>query len=211
MRSRFVPDWLTFEIEQALAAITGDQVAKKETTVLRLAQATAKGESAASVFRQSGTCSSNIWYGVGSKPGWKDDPAIEKALKLATERARWWVRIKEGQATQNALNVLIDLSEDAARQIASVVREGQITFERAGKKVIKQAKVGEVLKASTEVLDRISAVTASKSTTVQTMDADQFAALSAEAKAKAGAVNEAAAQAWDPNRKPNDGDSESPP
>lgn len=210
------PAWLTPEIDDALAAISEPHAVKKQTTVLLVAQAVATGESLRSVFERPDTCKADHWYGTtrrnGSrKPGWKEDPAIGAALQLATERARWWVRVKGGSAVQNALDALVDLSEDAVRQIASAIRFGQLTFDRGPELVIKQASVAEVLKASTEVLDRVSAVTASKSTTVQTMDADQFAALSAEAKAKAGAVNEAAAQAWDPNQKPNDGDSESPP
>lgn len=210
MRSRYVPDWLTFEVEQALAAIGGEHVAKKEATVLRMAQAIAQGESQASVWRHPGTCSKNIWHGVGDKAGWKDEPAIARALTLATERARWWVRVKEGRAVQNALDALVDLSEDAVRQLAGAVRYGQLTFDRGSDLVIKQASVAEVLKAATEVLDRVSTMTATKSTTVQTLDADQFAVLSAEAKAKAGAVNEAAALAWNPSQRP-DGDSEPAP
>ena len=202
MRGRFVPEWLTHEIEQALSAVTGEHVAKKEATVLRLAQAVARGESQASVWKQPGTCTRNVWNGVGGKPGWKDDPTIAYALELATQRARWWVRVKEGRALQNALDDLIDLSEDAVRQIASVVRYGQVTFERAEEIVIKQASVAEVLKASTDVLDRISPTTAPKNTTVQTLDADQFAALQAQAKAKAAAVEQAAASAWQPGQEP---------
>lgn len=162
MRSRYIPDWLTFEVEQALAAIDGEHVTKKEATVLRLAQAIAQGQSQTSVFQQPGTCSKNIWHGVGGKPGWKDDPVIAKALELATERARWWVRVKEGRAVQGALDALVDLSEDAVRQIASAVRFGQLTFDRGAEIVIKQASVAEVLKASAEVLDRVSDLTATK-------------------------------------------------
>lgn len=162
MRSRYVPDWLTFEVEQALAAIGGEHVAKKEATVLRMAQAIAQGESQTSVWKHPGTCSKNIWHGVGDKAGWKDDPTIARALDLATERARWWVRVKGGRAVQNALDALVDLSEDAVRQIAGAVRFGQLTFDRGPEIVIKQASVAEVLKAATEVLDRVSEMTATK-------------------------------------------------
>lgn len=200
-----MPEWLTFEIEQALAAIEGEHVAKKEATVLRMAQAIAKGESQASVFRQPGTCSKNVWHGVNEKAGWKEDPAIAEALSRATARARWWLRVKEGQAIQNALNDLVDVAEDAARQIASVIREGQMTFTRPGKSVTKQAKVAEVLKASTEVLDRVSALTATKNNTViQPLTADAFAVLAQQAKVKADSLNEQAAQAWNPTQEPDD-------
>lgn len=177
MRSKFVPDWLTYEIEQALAAIHGEHVAKKEATVLRLAQAIARGESQASVWGQPGTCSKNIWHGAGGKVGWKDDPVIAFALELATTRARWWVRVKEGRALQSALDGLADLSDDAVRQIASVIRYGQMTFTRADEIVIKQASVAEVLKASTDVLDRVSPTTAAKNTTTHALDPETKQAL----------------------------------
>jgi len=205
MRSRYVPEWLTYEIEQALAAIGGDQVAAKEAMVLRMAQAVAQGISQRELFKQPGTCSKNTWHGVGDKPGWKDDPAIVHALELATRRARWWVRVKEGRAVENALNALIEVAEDAAGNVVSAIRYGQLTFMRAEQIVIKQASVAEVLKASTEVLDRISTATASKSTTVQQLDADQFAVLAQQAKAKAAPITEAAAAAWSPESQPADG------
>lgn len=204
MRSRYVPEWLTYEIEQALAAISGDQVAQKEGMVLRMAQAIAQGMTQRELFRQPGTCAKNTWHGVGKKPGWKDDPAIAHALDLATQRARWWVRVKEGRAVENALNALVEVAEDAAGNVVSAIRYGQLTFYRETDVVIKQASVAEVLKASTEVLDRISAATASKSTTVQKLDADQFAAIAEQAKAKAAPIAEAAAAAWNPDRKPDD-------
>lgn len=205
MRSRYVPEWLTYEIEQALAAIGGDQVAAKEAMVLRMAQGIAQGLSQREIFRQPGTCSKNTWHGVGDKPGWKDDPTIAHALELATARARWWVRVKEGRAVENALNALLEVAEDAAGNMVNAIRYGQLTFHREAEIVIKQASVAEVLKASTEVLDRISATTASKSTTVQTLDADQFAILAQQAKAKAAPIADAAAAAWSPEKPPNDG------
>lgn len=206
MRSRYVPEWLTYEIEQALAAISGDQVAQKEGMVLRMAQAVAQGMTQRELFRQPGTCAKNTWHGVRGKPGWKDDQAIAHALELATQRARWWVRVKEGRAVENALNALIEVAEDAAGNVVSAIRYGQLTFYRETDVVIKQASVAEVLKASTEVLDRISAATAAKSTTVQKLDADQFAAIAEQARAKATPIAEAAAAAWNPDRKPDDAD-----
>jgi hypothetical protein len=212
-------DWLTPAIDEALAAIQNPHAAKKQLTVLLVAQALATGQPVSAVFERDDTCKADIWYGAkrrnagaqgARKPGWKEDPTIATALHLATERARWWVRVKRGQAVQNAIEALIDLSEDAVRQIASAVRFGQLTFDRGAEIVIKQASVAEVLKASTEVLDRVSTLTATKTTTVQTLDADQFAQLQAQAKTKATAVNEAAAQAWNPEQKPDDGDPATP-
>jgi hypothetical protein len=164
------PEWLTPQIDEALAAIDDPHAVKKQLTVLLIAQALATGESITAVLERDDTCKSDIWYGAkrrnGSrKSGWREDPHIAAALQLATERARWWVRVKQGQAVQNALDTLIDVAEDAAGNIVSAIRYGQLVFLRADEAVIKQASVAEVLKASTEALDRISAATASKSTT----------------------------------------------
>lgn len=163
MRSRYVPDWLTYEVEQALAAIDGEHVAKKEATVLRLAQAIAAGESQAAVFRLPGTCSKNIWHGVGDKTGWKDDPAIARALHLATERARWWVRIKQGRAIQDSLDILVDGAETAAQQLVNMVKMGVLVFDFGADGLeLRRAEVGHVLEASKQILDRVSALTATK-------------------------------------------------
>lgn len=200
----FVPEWLTHEISAALANITGDHVAKKEATILRMAQAVANGEALSSVFSAPGTCSRTIWYGNTDKPGWKDDPAIATALHLATERARWWIRVKQGRAVQDSLDILVDGSEDAARQLVRVVRQGQMLFERADEYVFKQASVAEVLRASEQILDRVSATTAPKGTQTHALDADQFALLVQQAKVKAGSIEQAAKQAWNPERSPDE-------
>lgn len=205
MRSRYVPEWLTFEVEQALAAIDGEHVARKEATVLRMAQAQAQGESQAVVFSAPGTCAKNTWHGVGDKAGWKDDPVIQTALVVATNRARWWIRVKQGRAVQDSLDILIDGAEDAAKQLVNMVRMGVLVFDfGADGMELRRADTGHVLEASKQILDRVSALTASKSTTVQTMDADQFAALAQQAKSAAKPIEEAADQAWDPSSEPDE-------
>lgn len=206
--TKFTPDWLTWEISEALGALTGDHPAKKEATVLRMAQAVANGEPPTGVFAQPGTCSRAVWYGKyrdgEHKPGWKDDPAIQAALALATERARWWVRVKQGRAVQDSLDILVDASEDAARQLVSMVKAGALIFDFGiDGQEIRRVEAGHVLEASKQILDRVSALTATKATTTHALDADQFAALQAAAKAKAAAVEQAAAGAWHPEQKPD--------
>lgn len=212
------PDWLTPEISEALAVIENPHAVKKQLTVLLVAQALATGQPVSAVFERDDTCKADIWYGMkrrnGSrKLGWREDPAIATALHLATERARWWVRVKQGQAVQSSLDILMDAGEAAAQQLANLVRMGVLVFDFGldGGIEFRRADVGHVLEAGKQILDRISVATASKSTTVQTMDADQFAQLQAQAKAQAAAVNEAAAQAWDPEQTPDDSDSPTPP
>lgn len=204
MKASFVPEWLTHEINLALAQIAGDHVAKKEITVLRLAQAVANGEAISGVFDAPGTCSKTIWYGNASKPGWKDDPAIAMALHMATERARWWVRVKQGRAVEDSLNILVDGGEDAARLLVGMVRTGALIFDfGVDGSEIRRAEVGHVLEASKQILDRISAATATKSAQTHTLDADQFAMLAQQAKVAAKAIDEEAAAAWNPERKPD--------
>lgn len=211
------PDWLTPEISEALAAIENPHAVKKQLTVLLVAQALVTGQPVSAVFEREDTCKADIWYGTkrrnGSrKPGWREEPTIATALHVATERARWWVRVKQGQAVQSALDILMDAGEAAAQQLANLVRMGVLVFDFGADGLeLRRADVGHVLEAGKQILDRISAATATKATTVQTMDADQFALLQAQAKAKAGTVHEAAAQAWNPEQKPDDGDPVTPP
>lgn len=165
MRSHFFPEWMTDEVDRALAAIGGDHVAKKETTVLRMAQAIALGESKASVFAQRGTCTKNVWEGYAGKPGWVNDEAIATALAVATDRARWWARVKQGRAIQDSLDILTDGAEDAAKQLVNMVRMGVLIFDFGlDGKELRRADTGHILEASKQILDRVSALTAPKST-----------------------------------------------
>jgi len=85
---------MTFEIRQALEKIQPPNVRKKRTTVLRLAEARANNRSQAETFKRPDVCSEATWLGQyrkgQQKPGWRDDPAIQDALALATARAQEW-------------------------------------------------------------------------------------------------------------------------
>ena len=165
------PEWLTPQIDEALALIGDPHAVKKQLTVLLVAQAIATGESLTAVFERADTCKADIWYGTKRrngtrKPGWKEDPAIALALHLATERAKWWVRVKQGRAVQNSLDILMDAGETAALQLANLVKLGVLVFDFGADGLeLRRADVGHVLEASKQILDRISAATASKSTT----------------------------------------------
>ena len=84
----YTPEWLTFEISEALSGLTR----KQRTTVLRLAEAAAADRP--QPFDRADVCSKTTWYGRYShgnkRPGWRDDPAIQHALELATARAQEW-------------------------------------------------------------------------------------------------------------------------
>lgn len=165
------PEWLTPEIDEALDAISEPHAVKKQTTVLLVAQAVATGESLRSVFERPDTCKADHWYGTkrrdGSrKPGWCEDPAIRTALMLATDRARWWVRVRQSGAVQNSLDILLDAGEHAAQQLANMVKMGVLVFDFGADGLeMRRADPGHILEASKQILDRISAATASKSTT----------------------------------------------
>jgi len=194
----FVPEWLSFEVNEALSQLTGEHVAKKEATVLRLAEATAHGQSWSAVFRLPDTCTKKVWYGGGSKGGWCDDPAITHALAMATARARWWVRVKRGRAVQEALDILIDGSEDAAQQLINLVRRGYVRFDYgADGSEFRNGDVKEVLAASLALLDRVSDLTATKQQQTHSLTTDQFNALMQQAQQKAKTLEQLAEQ-WQP-------------
>ena len=196
--STFIPDWLSFEVNEALAALSGEHLAKREATVLRLAEATANGQSWTEVFDLPDTCSKRIWYGTGDKVGWQNDPAMTHALELATERARWWVRVKRGRAVQEALDILVDGSEDAAKQLINLVRRGYVRFDYgADGSEFRNGDVKEVLAASLALLDRVSDLTATKQQQTHSLSSDQFNALMKQAQQKAKTLEQLAEQ-WQP-------------
>ena len=225
----FTPEWLTYEVSQALAGIGGEHVATKEATVLRLAEALANGVSMNSVFERPDTCSKRVWYGSASSPtggsaarlsspnvssptggstssptggrGWRDDPAITTALALATERARWWVRVKRGRAVESALDILVDGAEAAALQLTNLVRYGYVKFDYGPGGIdgseIRNGDVREVLAAAQDLLDRVSDLTAGKGGVTHTLNSDQFGELMRKAKVDTAVLVADAEGGWD--------------
>ena len=161
----FQPDWMSFEVHEALAAIAGEHVYKKEATVLHMAQAIATGQPVNAVFKRPDTCGKKVWYGFDDKPGWRDDPAIAHALDVAISRARWWVRVKGGKAIESALDVLVDAGEVVASQLVRIAIEGRAQVTNTGGTAFVEADVKDIIKAADSVLDRIDKKTASKSST----------------------------------------------
>lgn len=153
---------MSFEVHQALAALTGEHAAKKQRTVLALAAAIAADAPQYEVFRRHDTCGRVAWYGRDGEPGWKDDPAIADALKVATARALWWMRVRQGGAVQAALDVLADAAPAAAQQLARVATQGQVLITVEGSPVFMPADAAHVLRAANSILDRVSESTADK-------------------------------------------------
>jgi hypothetical protein len=91
--AEFYPEWMTYELENVLRQITGRHARKKRTTILRLAEGVVVGRTVTETLAMAETCSDTTWYGRYArgekKPGWKDDPLIARALKMATQRAHY--------------------------------------------------------------------------------------------------------------------------
>lgn len=161
----FQPEWLSYEVHQALEAIKGDHVAKKQMTVLHLAAAIAAETSQALVFRRHDTCNRVTWYGRDGEPGWRDDPAISHALDVASKRALWWMRVRQGGAVQNALDVLVDAAPAAAEQLVRIATQGRVQVTKGEELRFVEADVVHMVKAANSILDRVSETTADKGAT----------------------------------------------
>lgn len=70
---------------EALAAIRGNEAAKKRATVLLLAIAEATMQPLSDVFRDPRACNKRVWY-----QKWQKIPEIAHALELLTARALAW-------------------------------------------------------------------------------------------------------------------------
>ena len=158
----FQPEWLSYEVHQALEAVKGDHVAKKQLTVLHLAVAIAAESPQALVFKRHDTCNRVTWYGRDGEPGWRDDPAISQALEVATKRALWWMRVRQGGAVQNALDVLVDAAPAAAQQLVRIATEGRVQVTKDQAQGFVEADVVHMVKAANSILDRVSETTADK-------------------------------------------------
>lgn len=153
---RYPSAWMTYEIQEALNAIPEPNSRKKRCTVLRMAEAKVNGLSIRSVFDMPDTCSTQTWYGRTTEdPGWKDDPAIAKALELATRRAQEWqdqeeaqrMTLRQRQLSQTQ-DELVDLSKLATQTLAELMMN-------AGSEKVR-------LEAAETVLDRADEATAKK-------------------------------------------------
>jgi hypothetical protein len=158
---------MSHEVHQALGKIQGEHVGKKQRTVLHLAAAIAAEAPQAEVFRRHDTCNRVTWYGRDGEPGWRDDPAIAAALRVATERALWWMRVRQGAAVQSALDVLVDAAPEAAHQLVRLATQGRVQVGEPPKdpdapRQYAEADVVHILKAANSILDRVSETTADK-------------------------------------------------
>ncbi len=159
---------MTFEVQQALAKIREPHATKKQMTVMRLAEAHAAGIPMADVFRRDDTCTEKVWHGWTDKAtgkrhrGWKVDANIARALSAATERARWWVLVRQGRAVQDALDTLTAATPAVAHQLVTIAVQGRASVMDGNNQVFAQADVKDIIKAADSILDRVSDKTADK-------------------------------------------------
>jgi len=189
----YQPAWLTFEIQQALAALP---TRRHRETVLRLAEGQLKGRPMSETFRMPEVCSHRTWYGRARKgerrPGWKDDERVKRALELATKRAQWWADNETIASLQQA-NRRLALEADnnisamvLGRTVLSAVAEDE---EVDVKDRIQAAeKLG---KAAGDMLSRAGSETATKE--VRTFDLDNWADVRASRLAEVEDLDEAGA------------------
>lgn len=184
-------DWES-QAAAELDRLTAPHAAKKRTTIVALVDARLAGRTEESVWQRDDTCSRSVYH-----EKWKKDPTFADVLGKVTALARQW---QDGRS----IRALALAAERLALASPVAVAKAITLMSSADEQIAIRAAFG--------ILDRAGAATATKATTVQTLDADQFAVLAAQAKAKAGAVNEAAAMAWNPEQKPtDDADPVSPP
>jgi hypothetical protein len=159
---------MTFEVRDALGRIRDPHATKKQTTVLHLAEAAALGTPMADVFRRPDCCTLKVWHGWTDKAtgkrrrGWKLDATIARALAVATERARWWMLVRQGQAVQTALDTLTAAAPDVAAQLVAIATQGRAAALLNDQRVFVPADVKDIIKAADSILDRVSDKTADK-------------------------------------------------
>lgn len=161
----FHPAWMSFEVQQALeAAILSNPSWQAKTrhrveqTILQMAEREVSGQTVRAVFDRPDTVRDEAWYEALKHPD------VERALKVAQNRARWWARVKGGKSLESALDDLVETAEDGAAQYLRAVREGRMTFDRDGQRVDVDVDVPQMVKIIESALNRVSDATAPKST-----------------------------------------------
>lgn len=143
----FVPEWMTYEVEQALRGLTR----KQRSTVLRLAEAAATdGLSMREIFSRSDTCARSTWYDRPSSDGWESDPQITRALELATARAQNWQDTEIARSIATAQRKLANASPSAVDRLITLMAsaEAQKLQRLAALDILDRAGAGETANKS---------------------------------------------------------------
>ena len=118
---------------------------------------------ALSTWRKPGSEGGRYW-GTEASPG----EAFRQAVQLYVLAYQRWETAEEEKALRKAGRQLRMLAPKAAEQLASIIEQGQVRFDRDAQVVIKQAGVAEVLSAINSALDRAGIKTAPKSSVEMT-------------------------------------------
>ncbi len=178
------PAWIA-EATALLDALTGKHAQLKRNTIIALVDARLARRSEETVWSVPGTCNRRVYH-----TKWKRDPAFAETLKAVHDLA---VHHKNARAVSALSEAAENLALASPAAVAAAVR------------LLMSADEAVRLRAAFGILDRAGVETANKgsATITQAMDADQFAALQAQAKRTAVSVEDDAATAWDPTEKPD--------
>ena len=165
----FQPAWLTDELNQLLSKLGGRHGRKKRDTVLRLAEGSVVGRTMEDTFRMPECCTRPCWEGKYKKgkrlPGWRDDPDIQAALKVAERRAQYWQDTIEGRRIEQrienvarARDKLAELAHPAALTLGALLGAENVETRR---------------KSANDILDRADEATASKSAVYEKGEREQ--------------------------------------
>jgi RNA:NAD 2'-phosphotransferase (TPT1/KptA family) len=167
MAAEFWPGWCTHEVQQALERIDEGrrscQTARKWRTVLLMADAVAQGRALSEVLRDPRTCSRVAWYGKTGKAGWRSDPAVAEALRLATERATRWHGARVAREIEKARE---RLGLEAVANVETMIRSRdgleEVARDPKTPAVVKVRAWAEAAGAAGNMLDRAGEETATK-------------------------------------------------
>ena len=200
------PDWLAVAAEQ-LMGIKGKWADMKRATIIALVDARLAQKAESEVWdreKHPEVCSKTVYY------KWlKKDKKFKEALETVTKLAKEWRASRALRALQQAAEKMALASPLAADQLVSIATAGQVRRARAGaggKPVVftEPAPTADVLRAAVALLDRAGMQTAAKSVQASAaLDADQLAALLAQAKVRAAEIDQAAADGWNPSAEPD--------
>lgn len=202
------PDWVLVAVDQ-LNRLHGKERTLKRATVLALADARIAKRPEAEVWdrdKHPEVCSKNTYYKWLGK-----DPVFADVLQQVTALAQNWKDTRALRALQQAAEDMALAAPLAAAQLKSIATAGQVRRVRTGPNGKPQvftepAATPDVLRATIALLDRAGMQTAAKSVSAAAaLDADQLAALLAQAKADAAEIERDAVDGWNPDAGPDEG------
>jgi len=172
----YQPAWLTDELNKLLAQVGGGPYhRRRRDTILRLAEGRVIGRTDDDTWKLPETCTRKTWEGRWyrdaegnsyKKPGWRDEPAVQAALKAATQRVNWWQDQAEARRIAKRLEKLAEARDLLAEYSPLAVQRLFVLMGQAGNEETRR-------KAANDILDRADEGTATKSVVQETGDHEQ--------------------------------------